>query len=433
MSNSRIVIEDLSHDGRGVARSPEGKALFIPGALPGEVVSLSRYRRRRHYDEAWTEAILEKAPDRVEPFCPHFGTCGGCNLQHLAPESQVRHKQTAFLRTLRRIGDVSPDEVLPPIVGPVRGYRRRARLGVRFVARKNRILVGFRERGGRYVTDTGSCPVLMPPADELIQPLATLVQELDVFDRIPQIELAIGDDNCGLIFRSLEQLSQRDHSVLTRFLEHHHLRGYVQSGSRDSIEPLNGEYLLYYELPEFALRFGFGPADFIQVNGPVNRSLTWEAVKLLGMGQGASVLELFSGLGNFSLPLARDGAIVTAVEGDPVLVKRARENARANRIETVQVFQSDLFSPSDRASWLHRRHYHGALLDPPRDGAKAIIPYLPKLGIERLVYVSCHPATLARDAAELKQVGYALRAAGVADMFPQTSHVETMALFQRTR
>lgn len=424
-----VSIESLSHDGRGVARI-EGKTAFVHGALPGERVAFERTRKRRDYDQGRAVAIHEAAPDRVEPRCPHFGVCGGCALQHLDPAGQLAAKQQTLLDNLSRIGRVGPERVLDPLTGPVWGYRRRARLGVKHVVKKGRVLVGFREREAPYVTDTTRCEVLDPGVGKLLEPLGALILGLSVPDRIPQIEVAVADNVTGLVLRNLDPLTDADHAALRAFEQEHGLAFYLQPGGPETITPLTRPAEpLEYRLPEHDIAIRFEPADFIQINGALNRAMVDHALALLEVGQEQHVLDLFCGLGNFSMPLARRVARVTGVEGDAALVARARQNAERNGTDNVEFHAANLFEPVREFPW-GRRRYDRILLDPPRAGAREIIAEFPRFGAERVVYVSCHPGTLARDAGLLvHELGYRLEAAGVMDMFPHTAHVESIALF----
>lgn len=424
-----VRIESLSQDGRGVARF-DGKVMFVRGALAGERVALERVRKRRSYDEAVAGEILEPAPTRTVPLCAHFSVCGGCTLQHLDPAVQLESKEHALLDVLERIGGVSPARLFSRIYGPHYGYRRKARLGAKYVARKGRVLVGFHEAGGRYVTDASECPVLAWGGEPLPGLLARLVGSLELSTQCPQIEFAAGESGAAFVFRLLRQPPPGDVKRLISFGGEHGSAVWIQTGGSDSLSLLLGPALLNYSLPGFDVTLHFLPNDFVQVNADVNRKLVSAAVERLGLGPEDRVLELYSGIGNFSLALARRVREVVTVEGAPVLVQRARANARANGIRNVRHHVADLSESPAGAAWLQGR-YGAVVLDPPRSGARAIIPELWRIGAERILYVSCHPATLARDAAELDAAGFTLEAAGVADMFPHTAHAEAMALFVR--
>jgi 23S rRNA (uracil1939-C5)-methyltransferase len=424
-------IVDLSHEGHGVAK-PDGKAVFVADALPGERVVLRRIGRRRNYDEAVLEQVLVASPDRVPAECPHFGVCGGCALQHLAPAAQLAFKQAQLLENLARLGSVQPEHVIAPLRGPVWGYRRRARLGIKLVPRKGRVLVGFRERSAPYVADLHECRVLAPPAGSLMDPLAELVAGLSIAARVPQAEVAVTDDTCALVLRVLDEPSADDHAKLRQFEADHPVRFYLQPGGVETIRPLReGQPPLGYALPAFGLLLEFEPTDFIQVNGALNEAMVSRAVELLEIDPSHAVLDLFCGLGNFSLPLATRAREVVGVEGDAGLVARAAANARRNAIANASFFAADLTADPGPASWAGRP-YDCVLLDPPRAGAREILPLVGRSGARRVVYISCHPGSLARDAGLLvREHGFRLRAAGVMDMFPHTTHVEAVAVFER--
>jgi 23S rRNA (uracil1939-C5)-methyltransferase len=426
-----VSVESLSHDGRGIVRA-DGKTVFVEGALPGEQISFRLLRRHRDYDEARVEEITQASPLRVAPRCEHFGVCGGCTLQHLAPAAQLAAKQQTLLDNLQRIGHVQPEQVLTPLAGPVWGYRRRARLSARYVPAKSRVLVGFVERGKPFVTDTRRCEILEPKVGTLIEALSVLLSAMSIRDRIPQIELAVGDTHTVLVMRILSELSASDRKCLSEFEADHQLHIYLQAGKPDALEPLNGNPVrLAYALPAWDVELDFEPADFIQVNAEINRQLIARALELLDVQPQHRVLDLFCGLGNFTLPLARKSQLAVGIEGDAGLIRRARLNAERNGIVNVEFHHADLFSDTKLAPWAQQR-YDRVLLDPPRAGAREVIANFGALGAQRVVYVSCHPATLARDAELMvKQQGYRLRAAGVLDMFPHTAHVESIAVFER--
>jgi 23S rRNA (uracil1939-C5)-methyltransferase len=424
-------IVDLSHEGHGVARL-DGKAVFVADALPGERVMLRRVRRHRNYDEAVLESVLEPSRDRVAAPCPHYGTCGGCALQHLAPAAQLAFKQAQLLENLARLGSVEPARVLPPLTGPAWHYRRRARLGIKHVARKGRVLVGFRERAAPYVADLHECRILVPPLDRLMDPLADLVADLTISARVPQAELAADDDAAVAVLRVLDPPSPADLDRLRQFERSHGLRLYLQPGGPGSVAPLTeGHPPLRYPLPDFDLSIEFEATDFIQVNGALNEAMVRSAVEVLDPHADEHVLDLFCGLGNFSLPLARRAGQVTGVEGEAGLVTRAAANAHRSGLGNVNFVVADLSSPRYEAPWAERS-YARVLLDPPRAGAREVLPVVGRCDAGRVVYISCHPGSLARDAGLLvREHGFRLVAAGVMDMFPHTTHVEAMAVFER--
>ncbi len=424
-------VVDLSHEGRGVARL-DGKAVFVPDALPGERVILRRVGRRRNFDEAVLEQVLRPSPDRVPAECPHFGLCGGCALQHLAPAAQLAFKQSQLLENLARLGGVEPSTVLEPLTGPVWGYRRRARLGIKLVPRKGRVLVGFRERSAPYVADLHECRVLATPAATLIDPLAALVAGLSIAARVPQAEIAVADGVCAIVLRVLDPPNEADLGLLRGFESGHAVRFYLQPGGVESVQPLQpGLPPLNYSLASFGLDFEFEPTDFIQVNGEINERMVSRAVELLAPGSDHDVLDLYCGLGNFSLPLATRAREVVGIEGDAGLVARAARNAARNSISNARFHVADLYAESSDAPWA-RRPYDRVLLDPPRAGAREILPVVERCGAARVVYISCHPGSLSRDAGILvRDHGFRLAAAGVMDMFPHTTHVESVAVFDR--
>ncbi len=424
-------IEDMAHDGRGVARV-EGKATFIQGALPGERVRFRYTGRRRSHDEGSVTEVLEASPQRVTPRCAHYALCGGCSLQHMDPEAQIQAKQAVLLDNLRQLGGVEPETVFEPLRNDDPwGYRRKARLGVRWVPKKGRVLVGFRERGSSKVAELESCAVLHPRVGRLLPALGELIGGLSIRERLPQIEVAMDDERCVLVFRVLEPPSETDRERMAAFGREHDIVPYLQPGGPETVQPLQPPGVdLRYALPAQRVELGFLPGDFTQVNSAINRRMVDRAMELLAPSADEAVLDLFCGVGNFTLPLARHAGRVTGVEGDAGLVQRARENAARNRLENVDFQVANLYEELEPATWWQRR-YDKALLDPPRSGAREVLGLLPRLGVKRLLYVSCYPGTLARDAGILvKEHGYRLLGAGVMDMFPHTAHVESMALFE---
>lgn len=436
-SPKTVSIVDLSLDGRGVARWPEGhanagKAVFVSGALPGETVSVQQTARSRHFDEAKTLGVIEASPDRVEPRCPHFGTCGGCVLQHFAEERQIESKQRVLLENLQRIGHVAPQSVLPPLRGDSWGYRRKGRFSVRRVEKKDKTLVGFREQDPRFVADIGECHVVVPQLGFKVAALGALVDGLDARRDIPQIEFIAGDARIALVFRHLQPLSDADKAKLAAFAEAQGFSIFLQPGGIDSVHPLTGDApQLSFRLPQWDIELLFRPLDFIQVNAKLNEAMIARALELLDVQPGERVLDLFCGLGNFTLPLARasgDGEVV-GVEGDAGLVQRARANAAHNGLGNVTFHAADLAQDLAAQPWL-KAGFDKLLLDPARSGAIEVLKQLPLKGVKRIVYVSCHPGSLARDAGYLvNDAGWTLREAGVMDMFPHTAHVESIAVF----
>ncbi|MEE9304157.1 MAG: 23S rRNA (uracil(1939)-C(5))-methyltransferase RlmD [Thiotrichaceae bacterium] len=424
-------IESLSHDGRGVTHL-DGKAIFIDGALPGERVMFQYTSKRRKHDEGVTLEVLTASADRVEPKCQHFGVCGGCSLQHMSASAQIKYKQQAMLDNLEHIGKVKPDEVFDPITSEPWGYRKKARLGAKFVFKKGRVLVGFREKRNSFLADIEQCEVLHESVGYHLTDLQTLIAAMDAKQTIPQIEVSMGDDQVALIFRHLEDLSSDDSEKLVAFAKESGFQVYLQSGGPDTVKRLYPEQAeLFYQHPEFDTRIDFGPLDFIQVNTEINRQMVSRAVQLLELTPEDNVLDLFCGLGNFTLPIAKNANHVTGVEGDLAMVERARLIARNNGIENTSYHFCNLMEEMQHEKWL-KQSYDKVLLDPPRLGAKEVIAHFGKLKPKRIVYVSCHPGTLARDAGELVNThGYKLLGVGVMDMFPHTAHVESIAVFEK--
>lgn len=428
-----VDVTSLAHDGRGVARH-EGKTVFVAGALPGERVRCQRYRLHRQYDEARLVEVLQASADRVTPRCAAFGSCGGCVLQQLPAARQIAFKQEQLAGELARIGRVEPARWLAPLTGPEWNYRRRARLGARYVERKGRSLVGFRERASSHVTEAARCEVLAAPVDGLLGPLGDLLGSLSIRARVPQIEVACGIDNTVLVLRVLDPPTDADLDLLRGFAARHGVELWLQGGGPDTAVPLDPPGAgLRYTLPAFGLTLDFLPTDFVQVNAVLNEAMVEQAVGLLAPGPDERVLDLFCGLGNFTLALARRAGTVTGVEGEPGLVARARANAAQNGIGNAVFFASNLFEPDAAAPWA-RDAYDKVLLDPPRAGAREILPLVAASGASRVVYVSCHAGSLARDAGILvEEHGFRLAAAGVMDLFPHTAHVESIAVFERGR
>ena len=426
-----LQITDLSHDGRGVGRR-EGKAVFVSGALPGETVRVEQTGRNRHFDEGRAVEVLQASPDRVEPRCPHFGTCAGCVLQHLSEPRQIEAKHGVLLDNLKRIGHVEPQRVLEPLTDAAWGYRRKGRFSVRFVEKKGKAVVGFRETNPRFVADLSTCHTVIPAIAEKIPALGELVDSLDGKRTIPQIEFIAGEQGVALVFRHLEPLTDEDLARLVAFAKGSGFAVFLQPGGVESVKPLWPEQVeLSFALPEWDLHLAFRPLDFIQVNAGLNDKMIAKAIELLDPQPGERVLDLFCGLGNFTLPLARRAGHVVGVEGEAGLVARARENAARNQLANVEFHAADLAKDLGGEPWM-KAGFDKLLLDPPRAGAAEVLAQLPLKGIHRIVYVSCHPGSLARDAGFLvRERGYKLVAAGAMDMFPQTAHVESIALFEK--
>jgi 23S rRNA (uracil1939-C5)-methyltransferase len=442
-SNEWLTVESLDLEGQGVAHRADGKVVFIEGALPTELVQVNVGRKKNQWEQGQVTAIRRQSAQRVNPGCPHFGlhreACGGCKMQHLHPAAQVAVKQRVLEDNLWHLGKVRAEQVLRPIHGPSWGYRYRARLSVRYVMRKDEVLVGFHERKSRYVADMSACPVLPPRVRAMLPALRALIASMDERDRLPQIELAAGDEVVALVLRHLAPLPAPDIERLRAFASEHGVQWWLQPKGPDTVHLLDdGGPELAYALPEFGIRMPFKPTDFTQVNPMINRVLVHRAVTRLAPQAGERVVDWFCGLGNFTLPLARSGAEVLGIEGSAILVRRALDNARLNgvtaRFEERNLFElttDDLLALGRVDRWL---------IDPPREGAFALAKAtgdLVQAGSDwvpprRIVYVSCNPSTLARDAGLLvHQAGYRCVAAGVVNMFPHTAHVESMAVFER--
>lgn len=439
-----LRVESLDLEAQGVAHNAEGKVVFIDGALPGEEVQVSVQRRKNNWEQATLVALRKESSQRVTPGCRHFGTCGGCKMQHFHVGAQVATKQRALEDALWHLGKVKPERVLRPIEGPAWGYRYRARLSVRHVVKKGKVLVGFHERKSSYVADMDSCEVLPAHLSALLVPLRELVTGMAQRDRLPQIEVAVGDEVTALVLRHLEPLSPGDLAQLRAFAQQHGIQWWLQPKGPDTVHLLDaGGPELAYRLPEFGIRMPFKPTDFTQVNHQVNQALVSRALRLLEVQPHERVIDWFCGLGNFTLPIATRAREVLGIEGSETLVARSRENAKHNGLAGKTSFvASNLFeiTPEDLV-----RHGSAArwLVDPPREGAFALAKALADLAMEpgravgyappqRIVYVSCNPATLARDAGLLvHQAGYRCVAAGAINMFPHTAHVESMAVFDK--
>lgn len=427
-------IESIDHEGRGVAHV-DGKTIFIEGGLPGEHVDYSSFRKKPSYEVATVNRVLSASSQRVTPACPHFGVCGGCSMQHLHPVAQTAVKQRVLEDALWHIGRLRSEVLYPPMSGSSVGYRQRARLSVRLVAKKGGVLVGFHEKRSSFVAVMDSCAVLPPAISALISPLKTLIVGLSIADRLPQIEVSIGGDQTVLVVRNLDALAPADEDRLRRFADAHGVVWYLQSKGPETATLFYppDALPLAYSLPDFGLDIRFRPTEFTQVNHGINRMLVRRALSLLKPQAGERIADMFCGLGNFTLPVARSGARVLGIEGSDALVSRARENAVHNRLgDHCEFAVANLFEATEESLAALGR-FDKWLIDPPRDGALALVKALPaEGGPERIVYVSCSPSTLARDAALLvNEKGYALRGAGIASMFPHTSHVESIALFER--
>jgi 23S rRNA (uracil1939-C5)-methyltransferase len=430
---NKVTIESLDQEGRGVAHS-DGKVIFIEGALTGEVVSYSSYRKKPAFEQAQVVKIYKTSSMRVQPKCKHFGVCGGCSMQHLDARAQVAVKQRILEDGLHHIGKVKPETILPAIYGEAWGYRERARISVKYVIKKSKMLVGFHEKRSSYVADMQSCEILAPKIAKLLPLLAELISGLSIRDKLPQIEVAVGEQVDALVLRVMETPTRADENALRAFADEHQIQFWLQSKGPETIVPFHplDAPELSYSLPEFNITMPFAPSEFTQVNSALNRVMISRAIRLLDPQPNERIADLFCGLGNFTLPIARSGAQVLGIEGSDALVKRAQQNAVSNGLQGNTEFMAmNLFEMTEEG-FAKLGHFDKLLIDPPRDGAFELVKSLggdnaPK----RIVYVSCNPATLARDAAELVQRGYVLKSAGVMNMFPHTSHVESIAVFER--
>ncbi|MFZ2448947.1 MAG: 23S rRNA (uracil(1939)-C(5))-methyltransferase RlmD [Methylovulum miyakonense] len=427
-----VSIESLTHDGRGVAHV-DGKVIFIDEALPGETVEFIYTESRKDYAEGKVVKLLSRAEDRVDAGCAHYETCGGCSFQHVESSAQIRIKQGLLVEQFKRIGKVEIPELWEPLQGPHWGYRRKARMGVKYVAKKNRVLVGFREKRHPYLAEIDSCIVMHPWVGTRLMALGEMIGSLSIREKIPQIEVAIGDEQCVLAIRVLEPPTPDDIEKMRVFAHAHAVSLCLQSKGPDTITPLPGEpeAIPTYRLPDQSIEFKFRPAMFTQVNYDINRQMVNRVLETLDLNANDNVLDLFCGLGNFTLPMATQAGSVVGIEGDQPLVNHAKENALHNNIHNVEFYAADLSKDISDQPWANRK-YNKILLDPSRAGASEVLPYIKTWQPEQIVYVSCNPSTLARDAGILvNELGYKLVKAGVMDMFPQTAHVESIALFTR--
>ncbi|MBE0439606.1 MAG: 23S rRNA (uracil(1939)-C(5))-methyltransferase RlmD [Gammaproteobacteria bacterium] len=425
-----VTIESLGHDGRGIARI-EGKILFVDGALAGETVKALYTKKHSKFDEAKiVEVISDASDDRVEAQCQHFGLCGGCSLMHMKPEAQLALKQQTLKEHLTHFGQLTPQNWLQPLTGPLWGYRRKARLGVKYVPKKERVLVGFREKGTPYLALLEQCEVLDQRVGARLAELGTMIAKLEAHNRIAQIEVAMDDQHVALVFRNLDPLSDDDQNALINYGQANDLWIYLQPGGPDTVTAIWPEHPQLRYAPEQGLTLEFEPNDFTQVNAGINQKMIPYAMELLAVSADDRILDLFCGLGNFTLPLATKVSEVVGVEGDQALVRHARKNAANNNLNNAVFEQADLTKTQLKDYPWAKAGFNKILLDPPRSGAFEVLDQLADLGAERLVYVSCNPATLARDAGELvNKHGYKLVSTGVMDMFPHTTHVESIALF----
>ena len=426
-----LDIVSLDSKGMGVAEH-EGKKLRVYDALPGEKVTVRHLFGRSQRGKVETLEVLESSADRVTPRCPHFGYCGGCSLQHLSMDAQLARKQDALFQCLEQMAQIEPDSVYPPLSGPLWNYRRKARLSVRDVAAKGRVLVGFRERNGRFVADMNECHVLRSEIADSLAAITELMESLQCRGSIPQIEVACGDEQCALIIRHLEELSEADTDRMRSFAQESGIGIFLQSAGPDSIVLLAPEDLqLEFSIEPLGLKFHFEPLDFVQVNGELNQKMVMRAMELLDPQAEDHILDLFCGLGNFTLPLATRAGQVVGVEGSEEMVERGGSNARLNGLNNVSFHAADLYQSCDSAPWPDG-DYNKVLLDPPRSGALELLPWIAAAKVSRVLYISCNPETLARDAGILvNQYGFRMHGAGIINMFPHTPHSEAIALFER--
>lgn len=428
-----ITIDSLSHEGRGVGRI-EGKTVFVDRALPGETVQMNYTFQRGKFDEGKTISVENPNPQRVSPPCEHFSVCGGCSMQHLSTDAQIAHKQSILAEQLKHFANTTPNEWLAPLQADLQAYRRKARLGVRYVIKKERTLIGFREKYSNYLADIEKCPVLVTQVSDLLEPMSKLIDGMDSRLFIPQIEVACGDEQTALIVRHLQPISEKDHAAWVEFAKQHKVIIFLQPKGPKTVHRIwpieNKDAQLSYRLKEYDLEMLMEPLDFAQVNASINNLMIPMALELLDVQAEDNVLDLFCGLGNFTLPLATKVNTVVGVEGVQDMVDRATKNAVHNQLENVKFYQADLASDLSDKEWVERQ-YNKILIDPARSGALEVIANIVKFNPQKIVYVSCNPATLARDTGELIKSGYKLVKAGVMDMFPHTTHVESIALFEK--
>jgi len=444
MQHNTIVIESLDMEGRGVGHlknedGTPGKVIFVEGGLPGEVVSFQSFRKKPKWEAATLTGLHRESALRVTPKCIYFGMCGGCAMQHLEPSAQVAMKQRVLEDNLWHIGKVRAQTMMRPVYGPTWGYRYRARLSVRNVQKKGGVLVGFHERKSSYIADMKTCEILPPHVSAMLVPLRRLVESLSIFEQMPQIELAVGEDVTALVMRNMAPLTTDDESKLKSFADEHRVQWWLQPKGPDTAYPFYPiDRQLHYLLPEFGVRMPFKPTDFTQVNHHINRVLVARALRLLDAQPEERVADLFCGLGNFTLPIATQVREVVGIEGSTALTGRALENARANGLAGKTAFHCRNLFEATAEEFIVLGKFDRMLIDPPREGAIAVCQAIADMGAthpglkpKRIVYVSCNPSTLARDAGVLvHQGGYALTQAGVVNMFPHTAHVESIAVFE---
>lgn len=423
-------ISDLNSHGKGVSRG-EGKVVFVAGALPGETVTAQRMQRSKKFDQAKLLDVRKASKHRVKPKCEVFDQCGGCALQHLAPEQQILHKQKQLLDDFERIGKVEASEILPPLLADAWQYRRRARLGVRYVPKKGRVLIGFRERFSNYITNMTTCPILDERIDSLLPEMSDLIGSLSISRHVPQIEVSAGDNAVALVFRIMQDLTVEDELAFKVFdNKYDHIHVYLQRGGLDTVKGLQDYPPLVYALGD-DMEMEFQPIDFVQVNAKLNKLMIKQALRELQLSSEQSVLDLFCGLGNFTLPIAKQVKEVIGIEGDQSLVDRALINMQKHAVDNVSYYTANLFEDFKKADWV--REFDTVFIDPPRAGAELVCQNIEIFNAQRIVYISCHPGSLARDSGILvNEKGYVLEKAGVMDMFPHTAHVESIAVFTKS-
>jgi len=423
-------IESLSHDGKGIAHI-NNKVIFLKNALPNEEVSFNYTSRRNKYNIGEVVEVLKSSPDRVSPICKHYEICGGCSLQHLDHQKQISFKTSVLQEQLKHIGGLETNNILPAIVGPTSGYRNKARLSVKHVQKKQKTLVGFHEKNGIYVTETEECPILHPSVGKKISLLAELISNLSIYQQIPQIEIACGDDTTILVLRNLQNFSASDIELLKKFSDEHQLQIYSQSGGKETVKPIDSNQTtppLVYKLLDHGIKITFAPTDFTQINPIINAQMVNRVLELLDIQKNEKILDLFCGIGNFTLPIATKCGSVIGVEGSKSAIIQAKQNAENNNIENVEFYCADLTKELSGSTWAQQQ-YDKILLDPPRTGALEICAQIKKFNAKKIVYVSCNPSTLARDAKEIVKHGYELQNVTLVDMYPHTSHMEIIANF----
>jgi len=424
------TIDSLSHDGRGIAHI-NNKITFIENSLPNEEVGFTYTKRHNKFDNGRAIEILKASPDRIVPCCKHYNICGGCSLQHLNPQKQIWLKSQTTQEQLKHIANLDVKNILPPIIGPTTGYRSKARLSVKYVQKKQKVLVGFHEKNGSYVVDTEECPILHPSVGKKIQLLRNLISSLSLYRYIPQIEIACQDNFTALVIRNLQKFSDSDIKLLDNFSQEYNFQIYSQSGGIDTIKLISSNqtnHSLSYKLPKYNVEIIYRPTDFTQINHAINAQLVDRAIELLEIKTTDKILDLFCGIGNFTLPIATKCTMVTGIEGHNGAVLQAKKNAAHNNIKNTDFYHTDLTKELPNSEWA-KKAYDKILLDPPRTGAQEICSQIKKFNAKKIVYVSCNPATFSRDAKIIVDQGYILQSISLADMYPHTSHIEIIASF----